>query len=177
VVMGEDTVEFSVDQVGVPVLVKVSYFPNWTVSGAEGPYRAGANQMIVVPTETDVTLTYDAHVALDWFFYLLTAIGIGLCFVWRRQGDLEFAGPRPSFRSRSEDDDVPDVGVGAGADWGPPSATARPGDERVDPDGGEARADADDPPLDPTPVQAPMLTADFPEDVSAPEPTDDPPDP
>ena len=37
----EQSLSFDVDQIGVPVLVKVSYFPNWEVSGAEGPYRVG----------------------------------------------------------------------------------------------------------------------------------------
>ena len=37
--MGQQELSFRVDQVGVPVLVKVSYFPNWAVDGAEGPYR------------------------------------------------------------------------------------------------------------------------------------------
>jgi acyl transferase domain-containing protein len=32
-------VSFRVDEVGVPVLVRVSYFPNWSVDGAEGPFR------------------------------------------------------------------------------------------------------------------------------------------
>ena len=39
VVTGTDTISFDVDEPGVPVLVKMSYFPNWKVSGAEGPYR------------------------------------------------------------------------------------------------------------------------------------------
>ncbi len=30
---GDDSISFSVDQVGVPVLVKASYFPNWQVEG------------------------------------------------------------------------------------------------------------------------------------------------
>jgi hypothetical protein len=93
----EQSVAFSVDQVGVPVVVKVSYFPNWRVEGAEGPYRAGANHMIVVPTSNDVVLTYDSRSTLDWFFYLLTAIGIGLCFLWRRLGDVRHADVRPVF--------------------------------------------------------------------------------
>ncbi len=52
----QQSISFDVDQVGVPVLVKVSYFPNWKVEGAEGPYRVAPNQMIVVPTENDVEL-------------------------------------------------------------------------------------------------------------------------
>ena len=50
----EQELSFTVDQVGVPVLVKVSYFPNWTVDGAEGPYRVAPNLMVVVPTENEV---------------------------------------------------------------------------------------------------------------------------
>ncbi len=93
----QQSLSFNVDQIGVPVLVKVSYFPNWKVSGADGPYRAGPNQMIVVPTQADVEMTYDARGTLDWFFYIMTALGIGLCFVWRRRGDIEHADTVPSF--------------------------------------------------------------------------------
>ncbi len=32
-------ISFHVDRVGTPVEVRVSYFPNWHASGAEGPYR------------------------------------------------------------------------------------------------------------------------------------------
>jgi len=53
-----DTVSFHVSRPGTPVLVKVSYFPNWQASGAEGPWRAAPNLMVVVPTGHDVTLTY-----------------------------------------------------------------------------------------------------------------------
>src|SRR3712207_6886029 len=48
--------EFDVSEPGVPVLVRVSYFPNWSASGAEGPYRIGPNMMVVVPTDTHVEL-------------------------------------------------------------------------------------------------------------------------
>ncbi len=47
----QQELSFHVDEVGVPVLVKVSYFPNWAVDGAEGPYRVAPNMMVVVPTE------------------------------------------------------------------------------------------------------------------------------
>ncbi len=75
--MTSDTVSFSVDEVGVPVLVKVSYFPNWTVSGAEGPYRVSPNFMVVVPTEHDVVLSY-GYRGSDLLGWLLTFVGVGL---------------------------------------------------------------------------------------------------
>ena len=54
----DDRISFDVDQIGQPVLVKTSYFPNWEVSGAEGPYRVTPNLMVVVPTDTHVSLHY-----------------------------------------------------------------------------------------------------------------------
>ncbi|MGA1454379.1 MAG: hypothetical protein ACO33H_04780, partial [Ilumatobacteraceae bacterium] len=58
VVQGRSSVSFSVDTVGVPVLVRTSYFPNWNVSGATGPYRVAPNMMVVVPTSNDVRLSF-----------------------------------------------------------------------------------------------------------------------
>ena len=86
--LGNQDLSFHVDTVGVPVLVKMSYFPNWTAHGATGPYRAGANQMIVVPTSNDVRLAFERS-TIDIVAYLLTGLGI-LALVWmRRQGDMD----------------------------------------------------------------------------------------
>lgn len=73
--LGTESVSFSVDKVGTPVLIKVSYFPNWKVSGAKGVYRAAPNMMVVVPTEKNVRLSYEPS-QLDRSAYLLTLIGI-----------------------------------------------------------------------------------------------------
>ena len=104
--MDQDSISFDVDQVGVPVLVKVSYFPNWQASGAEGPFRAGPNMMVVVPTDTTVELSYGRS-AIDYITMLLTLIGIGLCVYWRRVGDVVHAdtvpvwhAPQPAAPSR-----------------------------------------------------------------------------
>ncbi len=72
-----DGISFDVDQVGSPVLVKTSYFPNWRVSGAEGPYRVAPNLMVVVPTAEHVELSYGRE-PIEWIAYALTALGIGL---------------------------------------------------------------------------------------------------
>jgi uncharacterized membrane protein len=53
-----------VSRVGVPVLVKISYYPRWHASGATGPYRVSPNLMVVVPTSRDVSLTYGSTPAL-----------------------------------------------------------------------------------------------------------------
>jgi hypothetical protein len=71
----EGGVSFHVDKVGVPVEVRISYFPNWQASGAEGPFRVAPNLMVVVPTSNDVTLTY-GNVPADWVGQALTLISL-----------------------------------------------------------------------------------------------------
>ncbi len=85
VVIDDESVSFTVDKVGTPVLVNVSYFPNWTVKGAQEVYRAAPNMMLVVPTEKKVTLSYEPS-SLDQFSYVLTFGGIILvAYMFRRR--------------------------------------------------------------------------------------------
>lgn len=72
-----DTVSFAVDRIGVPVVVKVSYFPNWVAKGANGPWRLAPNMMVVVPTEKTVRLQFERNAA-DWAGIALTVGGLGL---------------------------------------------------------------------------------------------------
>ena len=51
-------ITFDVDRVGVPVIVRESFFPNWKVSGAKGPYRVMPNFMVVIPTSKHVRVHY-----------------------------------------------------------------------------------------------------------------------
>ncbi len=87
VTFGRESISFTVDHPGTPVLVKESYFPNWRVSGADGPYRVAPNLMVVVPTDTHVTLTY-GRTGVDYLAILLTLIGIGLVVALVRAGDV-----------------------------------------------------------------------------------------
>ncbi|MCU0270885.1 MAG: hypothetical protein MUF83_19880 [Acidimicrobiales bacterium] len=90
---GDDRISFEVSEPGVPVLVKASYFPNWQVSGAEGPYRVTPNLMVVVPTDTRVELSY-GWTAVDLGAWGLTLAGlVGLVVLWRL-GPLELKPPR-----------------------------------------------------------------------------------
>ena len=59
----DSSISFHVSHTGTPVLVKVSYFPNWHASGAAGPWRVTPNLMVVVPTSHDVTLNYGSSTA------------------------------------------------------------------------------------------------------------------
>ncbi len=79
-----DRIAFDVDRPGTPVLVKASYFPNWKVSGAKGPWRVTPSLMVVVPTSEHVVLSYGLT-GVDWFARLLTLIGVaGLVVLARR---------------------------------------------------------------------------------------------
>ena len=58
------SLSFHVSSLGTPVLVKVSYFPRWHVTGAQGPYRVSPDLMVVVPTSHDVSMAYGSTPAL-----------------------------------------------------------------------------------------------------------------
>ncbi|MGZ4771307.1 MAG: hypothetical protein ACXV3B_01370, partial [Ilumatobacteraceae bacterium] len=92
--LGDQDLSFTVDKIGVPILVKISYFPNWHVSGAKGPYRIAPNLMVVVPTSNNVHLTYERS-QLDYLAYLLTFVGIAMLIVMRVRGDVRHANTHP----------------------------------------------------------------------------------
>jgi hypothetical protein len=70
-----DSISFHVSELGKPVLVRTSYFPNWEAHGATGPYRVAPNMMVVVPTSHDVKLTYGLT-KVDWLGRFGTLLGI-----------------------------------------------------------------------------------------------------
>jgi hypothetical protein len=80
----DNQVSFHVTRLGTPVLVKVSYFPNWQASGATGPYRVTPNLMVVVPTSHDVTLHYGATAAnrIGELLSCLGIVGVIAGFAW-----------------------------------------------------------------------------------------------
>ncbi len=86
---GTQSISFDVDQTGVPVLVKESYFPNWQVHGAKGVYRVAPNLMVVVPTAHHVTLDYGTT-PVDWFAIALTILGLGVVGFMLGSGPVTF---------------------------------------------------------------------------------------
>jgi len=92
---GTHAIEFDVDRIGTPVLVKASYFPNWAVDGAEGPYRVTPNLMVVIPTANHVRLHYD-NTIVEYAAYLLTLLGIALVIVLARRPPMVMPEPLPA---------------------------------------------------------------------------------
>jgi hypothetical protein len=87
-----NSIAFSVAKVGVPVVVKIPYFPNWQAHGATGPYPVTPNLMVVVPTSHRVYLAYGTT-AVDWVGRIGTALGLAGLLAIRTPVD---PGPQPA---------------------------------------------------------------------------------
>lgn len=83
----DETLSFTTTAVGVPHLVKVSYFPNWTVTGGEGVYRVAPSLMLVIPTQEDVSLQFVNRWVenLGMAISVLTVVGLVSYGVVRRR--------------------------------------------------------------------------------------------
>jgi hypothetical protein len=80
--LGDDSVRFHVDRLGTPIVVKVSYFPNWKATGARGPWRVTPNFMVVVPSAHDVVLRY-GRTGVDIGGWAVTLAGVvGAVALW-----------------------------------------------------------------------------------------------
>ena len=88
----DDGISFDVDRTGTPVVVRASYFPNWKVSGADGPWRVTPNLMVVVPTSEHVELHY-GWTGLDIGAWLLTFAGIAGIVLVARRGRVDLPNP------------------------------------------------------------------------------------
>jgi hypothetical protein len=58
IVVEDHRISFRTEAVGLPHIIKISYFPNWTATGAEGPWRITPSLMVVVPTQNDVVIEF-----------------------------------------------------------------------------------------------------------------------
>ena len=81
-------IKFNTPRIGVPHIIKVSYFPNWKVSGADAIYPVSPGFMLVIPSRNEVTLTY-GRVPADILGIIFTLAGFiiciaAMCGVWRR---------------------------------------------------------------------------------------------
>ena len=84
-VLSNEKLEFDTTAIGVPHWIKISYFPNWHVKGAEGPYLVSPSFMMVIPTQSHVTLYYGriwANTVGQIFEGLAWLILLGIV-VWR----------------------------------------------------------------------------------------------
>lgn len=90
IVVGNDRISFTTEAVGVPHMVKVSYFPNWEATGAEGPWRASPSLMVVVPTEENVVIEFrdtwaETGGKILTFGGIASLLVVGGMVLWRRR--------------------------------------------------------------------------------------------
>ena len=122
----DDGISFDVDRIGVPVLVRTSYFPNWQASGAEGPYRVTPDLMVVVPTSKHVVMSY-GYTSVDYLGYAFTAAGLAGLGLMARQA------PWPNApRARAGADRGHLDAVAGGRDRGGPRARRPDRPRRLD---------------------------------------------
>jgi hypothetical protein len=58
-VVTDEMISFDVDRIGVPTVIRNGYSPQWKASGADGPFLAAPNTMIVVPLENHVEVYFE----------------------------------------------------------------------------------------------------------------------
>ena len=78
-----DKIRFTTDYPDKMHLIKVSYFPNWTIQNGDGPYRITPSFMAVVPYTNDVEITFEKTNLEHYLFifsFLCLAISILLIF-------------------------------------------------------------------------------------------------
>jgi len=75
VVVTHSEITFTTSAVGVPHLIKASWFPNWRAEGAIGPYLAAPSAMVVVPNRESVRLRFKRSWA-EWLGMVISVLGV-----------------------------------------------------------------------------------------------------
>lgn len=85
--VANESIDIETSKIGHPLLIKMSYHPNWKVTGADRIYLASPSFMIIFPTSHKIHLSFEpgpaSHTGLA-----LTVIGILLALsfqLWRRK--------------------------------------------------------------------------------------------
>jgi hypothetical protein len=74
-------IRFRTSAVGLPHIIKMTWFPNWKVSGAKQVFCISPGFMCVFPEQEEVELYYGTILS-DVVGYLATAVGVGVVFAW-----------------------------------------------------------------------------------------------
>ncbi|MFH2021252.1 MAG: hypothetical protein ABIJ34_07570 [archaeon] len=78
--LSQTEIDFRTSCVGLPHLIKVSYYPNWKVSGASDIYQVTPSFMMVIPNNNVVKLSY-GYTFPNIFGYIFTVVGIILLVI------------------------------------------------------------------------------------------------
>ena len=84
----DDRIVFETEAIGRPHMIKINWFPNWRVSGADAVYRVTPDFLLVVPRQRHVELT----------FGLTPVDRIGLALAWLGWGVIAIVLVRRTWR-------------------------------------------------------------------------------
>lgn len=72
-------IKFTTDCVGVPHIIRMSYFPNWKVEGVQAIYLVSPDFMLVIPDTPNVFIRYGQSISnyLGFLFTSIGAVGLG----------------------------------------------------------------------------------------------------
>ena len=110
-----ESLSFDTTAIGVPHWIKISYFPNWHVKGAEGPFLVSPSFMMVIPTQSHVTLYYGRTAAntlgqaleiLGWL--VLVGLSVWRTILWWRRRRLARTLQEPQLITRVIPSETPD---------------------------------------------------------------------
>jgi len=74
-VIHEESIEIETSRIGHPLLIKVSYHPNWNVTGAERVFMASPSFMLIFPTQHTITLNFEPGLPAE-IGTILTLMGL-----------------------------------------------------------------------------------------------------
>ncbi|MHA2219535.1 MAG: hypothetical protein ACXACY_26810, partial [Candidatus Hodarchaeales archaeon] len=80
-----EEIRITTNCIGTPHIVKVTYFPNWRVEGADAIYLVSPSFMLVYPELEDVRIYY-GRTFIDNLGIILTAFGLIILFFERKIG-------------------------------------------------------------------------------------------
>ena len=94
-----EKIEFITTAIEQPHLIKVSYFPNWQAVGAEGPYLVSPSFMMVIPTQSKVTVYYGMTLAnkiwvtlsISGWLIIFSVLVLNLVFYLKSRASLQKA--------------------------------------------------------------------------------------
>jgi len=84
-----DKISFFTDSPGELHLIKVSYFPNWTITNGKGPFRTSPSFMSVIPDNEYVEIIFEkTSVEKNSFYFSLFSLILSLIiFIRLKQND------------------------------------------------------------------------------------------
>lgn len=83
--LGPESIKFTTNLIGHPHLIRVSYHPNWRVTGADRIYLVSPSFMLVYPTQENVTLRFEKSV-FNYAGELMSLAGLAIVLVPRLRG-------------------------------------------------------------------------------------------